>query len=657
MTEPTRPDTSAPERNGAGRTAAGFAVALDTAARETLRPFLKALLAISALITIADWLSRDARTAALLTLATAGFAMALFSARDVLRRIEATQSKAHGAVAGITALVVTLICVRAVLAPGPHQSAGVALVMIIGGFFVLSPAWLAALFAFSVLAWGTASALSTHTIDAATVILLLNSVIMGTAAHALRVAMIRREQSWRGAIQKARDDAETALLALRESEERARAISDASLQATREEARMSANLARVGYELIASLSTPGLLRRLCELTANVLECEVSTTFLLDRDSHAFIPVQSYGHTEEDWAAIQSLQIDSDRAEWPPVVDETLIVVTEDTPEFPYTSLLHRFGVRAALFIALRRGPDLIGVQVAGHRSAGTFGAAQLRLARDLAQIASMALDNARLFEEAERSNRLKSEFVATMSHELRTPLNVILGYNELLLEGMFAPLNNEQSEVLQRSNRSALQLRELITATLDMSRLEAGRMDLEVEEVDITDLAEEIDGEMQPFRTEKPDVELRWDLATNLTHVATDRSKLKVVLKNLVSNAIKFTDRGAVTVSVEQGATKGTEIRVSDTGIGIPPEAMQAVFEPFRQADGSSTRRHGGVGLGLYIVRRLLEMLGATIDVESELGKGTTFRINIADRSEGAKRDADDRSLPDAPLHLAVAAR
>ena len=745
------------------REPSGLGPALEAATVETLGPILVALTAIGALIAVVDWLSRDARTAALLTLVTVGFASALLWARDTLRRTPPDAGKAHGILSGIITLVLALVCVRALLAPGPHQSAGVALVLILSGFFVLSTRWLAAVLAVGSLGWVGVTAASTHELDAPTVILLSSSLALAVAAHALRIQILRREQSWRLAIQKARDDAESALLALREGEERTRSVIEASLDAVisadergvitdwngcatailgwsreeaigrsagelivpprlreayeralrdftatghdailnrrveqeirhrdghcflaevavslarennrpifsafirditrrhameetmREEARVSASLARVGRELIGSLSTPGLLRRLCELTADVLECDISNTFLLDRESNTYVPVQTHGHSQEEWATIQSLRLSANDSELGSrrLGDETVVAISGEDTDFPFAWLLERFGIRAALLITLRRGTDLIGVQTAAHRGAGAgFTAAQLRLARDLAQIASMALDNARLFEEAERSSRIKSEFVATMSHELRTPLNVILGYHELLLEGMFAALSGEQSEILQRCNRSALQLRELITATLDMSRLEAGRMELDLEEVDLAALARDIDAETQPFRADKPEVELRWQIAGDLARISTDRSKLKVVIKNLVSNAVKFTDRGNVTVFIEPVGTNGAEIRVVDTGIGIPPEAMQAVFEPFRQADGSSTRRHGGVGLGLYIVCRLLEMIGASIDVESEVGKGTTFRIRIEDPWCDAPAAKVPRRLAPAP--------
>jgi PAS domain S-box-containing protein len=416
--------------------------------------------------------------------------------------------------------------------------------------------------------------------------------------------------------------------------------------ALRAEARISSSLARVGYELISSLSAPGLLSRLCELTAETLECDLSHTFLFDTELDAYVPVQTHGHSSEEWNAIRLIHfpIEAQSEVVERLKRESIVQVDPTSNDFPFTWMLERYDIGPVLLIALRRGPDIVGVQTAAFRTRREpFNALQLRMARELAQIASMALDNARLFEEVERASRMKSEFVATMSHELRTPLNVILGYHELLLESTFKPLNPEQSEILQRCNRSALQLRELITATLDMSRLEAGRMDLELEDVDLAKLAIDIDNETQPFRADKPEVELYWDVPDDLPDLNTDRSKLKVSLKNLVSNAVKFTDSGSVTVSMAP-SEDGITVSVADTGIGMTAEAIETIFEPFQQVDGSSTRRHGGVGLGLYIVQRLVEMLGGTIEVQSEIDKGTTFYLKMRHRWHST-------AVPEEPPH------
>jgi signal transduction histidine kinase len=279
-------------------------------------------------------------------------------------------------------------------------------------------------------------------------------------------------------------------------------------------------------------------------------------------------------------------------------------------------------------MALRRGDDLIGIHCACYRGRQErFAPQQERIAQGIAQLASMALANARLVEELGRANRLRSEFVSTMSHELRTPLNVICGYNELLLDGAFGKVTPEQAEPLRRVGKSAQELLDLINATLDMSRLESGRLPVHLQDVWVADLMREIEGEIQCIPA-KPGLRFAWHVPAQLPYLTTDRLKLKMILKNLIANAVKFTEKGSVLVAVERDDGH-LEFSVADTGIGIAPEVQPVIFEAFRQADSSLTRRYGGVGLGLYIVRRLLDMLGGSVSVESEVGRGSTFRVRL----------------------------
>jgi signal transduction histidine kinase len=229
---------------------------------------------------------------------------------------------------------------------------------------------------------------------------------------------------------------------------------------------------------------------------------------------------------------------------------------------------------------------------------------------------------------------MESELVATMSHELRTPLNIVLGYVDLLLEQAYGALAPEQAEALRHIEKSARELLDLINTMLDLSRLEAGRMTLEVRETCVADLIHEIDVETRPLQ-EKPGLDFVCHVPPSLPPLYTDPLKLKVVLKNLVVNALKFTDPGSVMVDVycREG---GLEFCIADTGGGIAPEAVPTIFEPFQQGAGSKTRRRGGVGLGLYIVRRLLDMLGGTISVESDLGRGSIFRVWIPNQVQPA---------------------
>jgi PAS domain S-box-containing protein len=241
-------------------------------------------------------------------------------------------------------------------------------------------------------------------------------------------------------------------------------------------------------------------------------------------------------------------------------------------------------------------------------------------------------------EVAEAANRTKSEFLATISHELRTPLNVVLGYTSLLLEEVFGSLSEEQAHPLRRIHSNAQELLDVITAVLDVSRLEAGRLPMDVREVEIPALLEEIKAETQEVR-ERSGLEFVWEVDSGLPLLHTDGGKLKVVLKNLIGNAVKFTKAGRVTVGAYR-RSGGIEVSVTDTGIGIAVAEQQQIFEPFHQLDASNSRACGGVGLGLHIVKRLLEVLGGTIGVESEPSRGSTFRVWLP---TGEQREDPDR--------------
>lgn len=400
-------------------------------------------------------------------------------------------------------------------------------------------------------------------------------------------------------------------------------------RAQEEEAEVSFALARIGKEMMSSVNTPTLLQRLCQLTAQALDCDFSHTWLWQPDEEIFIPVAGWGDTPEQWESLRVLRIPhalvARLLEHLERHDLVQITLTQPQDLLP-AALPRQYGVTHGLYLALRRGSDMLGLMTCGfYGRTRPFTVKQERIGRGVAQLASLALVNARLFEELEQANRLKSDFVATMSHELRTPLNVIIGYNDLVLDGAFGNLPPDLADIARRIGRNARELLELINATLDLSRLESGRLLMEFRMLDIRELIEELESETQDVR-QKPGLRFEIEMAPDLPQVYTDPVKLKVVVKNLVTNAIKFTDQGSVTVAVRQ-RDRGVEFAVRDTGIGIAPDVQTVIFEPFRQADRSIMSRFGGVGLGLHIVRRLLDMLHGSVTLESELGKGSTFRV------------------------------
>ena len=247
----------------------------------------------------------------------------------------------------------------------------------------------------------------------------------------------------------------------------------------------------------------------------------------------------------------------------------------------------------------------------------------LALARDIAQRAAIAIDNAELYQTAVVANEAKANFLATMSHELRTPLTAIIGYEELLGEGITGELNDGQRQQLSRIKASAQQLLSLIEEILLYTRVGAGRAEVHLEEVHVQAVVNEAIVVVAPTAGH---LALTAELPNPTLTLRTDGDKLRQMLINVIENAVTFTERGRVTVrAFERGADVVFEVQ--DTGIGIAPENLERVFEPFWQVEQRKTRRFGGTGLGLSTTRRLAKLLGGDVTVESQLGVGSTFRI------------------------------
>lgn len=401
-------------------------------------------------------------------------------------------------------------------------------------------------------------------------------------------------------------------------------------EALKEEAQVSTALVRVGEELNSILNTPAILDQLCRLAAQELGSTWSYTFLWRPDQYAFLPVAHWGDTPDQWESLRVLHLN--RSTIPTLLtrleNEGILEIAGDDSDLLTAALQRTLGAPASVHIALRRGDALLGLQSVCYRTpALPLSPTQRRIASGIAYLASIALENARLFEQAESLNRLKSDFIATISHELRTPLHIIMGYNNLLLDGEFGDLAAEQRNILQRIDHSARELSAIVNATLDVNRLDAGRLPLVIAKTNLAELIEDLKQETESERADSP-LTFSWCVPPTVPPIFTDPVKLKVVLKNLLSNAMKFTESGGVTIAVTP-RQESVEISVTDTGVGVKPEALHIIFEPFRQAESPMTRRHGGVGLGLYVVRRMLELLEGSIAVESAPGKGSTFRVTL----------------------------
>ncbi len=306
----------------------------------------------------------------------------------------------------------------------------------------------------------------------------------------------------------------------------------------------------------------------------------------------------------------------------------------------HESLLEELDLRSLMVVPLRLGSVALGVMYhARSMASASFTVRDLRFAQDLADRLSLALENARLFEETEekareleKASRLKSEFLASVSHELRTPLHAILTLSEILLREKSGPLAVEQRrqvEIIQRSGRNLLSM---INDILDLSKIEAGRMQINLRSIDLRSLVQQT---AEPFRAlcQEKGLSLEVSFDRKLPEqIVTDPEKLMQALRNLLSNAVKFTRRGRITVRAARAADETVSIAVGDTGIGIPADRLETIFEEFQQLDSSDSREFGGTGLGLTIARRLATMLGGDIRVESHLGRGSLFTVTVPQR-------------------------
>ncbi len=269
---------------------------------------------------------------------------------------------------------------------------------------------------------------------------------------------------------------------------------------------------------------------------------------------------------------------------------------------------------------IRWGRTFARLIVQGDMPVGMQGVISDITERKLAEVEML-----RAREAAEEMERVKSDFLASVSHELRTPLNVLMGYAAMLLDGAFGTLTSAQRDPLQRIDKHAQWLFDLVTQVLTLGQIEERRLVAHPVMLQLPDFFHEIAVETRDLQA-RADLEFVWHIAPDLPAVYTDPGKLKVVMMNLVNNAIKFTPQGRVTVR-GQPCNGGVEISVTDTGVGIAPESQTVIFEAFRQGDSLPELRVGGVGIGLHLAKRLVEFLGGTISVESEVGRGATFRV------------------------------
>jgi len=393
-------------------------------------------------------------------------------------------------------------------------------------------------------------------------------------------------------------------------------------------------IGRSSFELQTVLDT------LVESAARL--CGADYGWLFQRSGEVFNCAASYGNPTEVHARIKDyfrnrpLPAERGSITGRAALEGRVIHVADVLADPGYTlSEAQRIGgYRAALGVPLLREGNVVGVIVLARTEPQPFSAQQIDLATTLADQAVIAIENTRLFNEIQEkgrqleiASRHKSEFLANVSHELRTPLNAIIGFTRIVMRRSKESLEAKQFENLEKILSSGEQLLGLINAILDLSKIEAGRIEMKANEVPLALVLEQCVRTVEPL-VKADAVTLVKEFDGRLPQMYTDEEKLRQIVINLLSNAAKFTAQGSIRVRAK--AANGTVvIAVADTGIGIPSDKLELIFEEFEQVDASSTRAHGGTGLGLAIARRLARLMGGDVVAESALGSGSTFTLKL----------------------------
>ncbi len=446
-------------------------------------------------------------------------------------------------------------------------------------------------------------------------------------------------------------------------------------------------LYEIGQEIGAQVALGPTLQLIVERARNLLRAEGSRLALRQPGSDTFA-IQAHSGSVTDSFAVMRFRPGEGFAGRVILTGAPMIVkdYRQEYPDSPFLAAVEEAGVRSLIAVPLKARGALIGVLAVDSHTPHAFREEDQQLLSALADQASIAIENAQLYEQVKRhaeeleakveartrelqeanrrledASRHKSEFLANMSHELRTPLNAIIGFTRLVMRRAQDVLPARQYENLEKILISAEHLLGLINGILDLSKIEAGRMEVRLGSVELDVLVDECLRTVEPMiRSER--LQVRKELAADLPPLWTDPDKLKQILINLLSNAIKFTEAGTVAVSARPASGK-MAIAVADTGIGVPQDALELIFEEFRQVDSSSTRKHGGTGLGLSISRHFARLLGGDISVRSTLGVGSTFTLilplryevaSISTRAAAAAMPDERAAPPDGKVVLVI---
>lgn len=395
-----------------------------------------------------------------------------------------------------------------------------------------------------------------------------------------------------------------------------------------EEAEIAAALLQVSETLSLHVNEPDLLAHLTRIAVETVGCDWGTTYALDERRGVYRLAGLFGEPPGVREEIEIAEFDERTLPLIRALTAGSLIELADAREQDLVppALLARWGVASELVAPIALRGRIVGALCLAHgERRGPFSMRERRLALGIVHATALALANSALINDLRAANTLRSEFVSTMSHELRTPLNVILGYAEITQDERLG--DEERRGFLRRIEEAGRDLLRLIEDTLAMGRIEAGRDRVELETVQIPELWEQLRRECAVL-PQRPPVTLEWQAFAHEITFVTDPRKLTIVIRNLVHNALKFTEAGWVRA---QGTIEHDTLvlSVSDTGIGIAACDQSAVFEMFRQADGSDTRRFGGTGLGLHIVQRYVQQLGGTIALSSAPGVGSRFTVTL----------------------------
>jgi signal transduction histidine kinase len=395
-------------------------------------------------------------------------------------------------------------------------------------------------------------------------------------------------------------------------------------------------LGEVSQAVNSTLDLEQVLSTIVAKATQLSNTEAGAIYVFDEVQQEFRLRATYGMSDEMIAAVRDQHINISEAvgEATERGEPVQIADLSNERSSPINEIMLRGGYRARLLVPLLRSDEIFGALVVRRKEPGEFPKNTVDLLRTFAAQSVLAVQNARLFLEIEEKSRQladaskhKSQFLANMSHELRTPMNAILGYTELILDGIYGEPSEKMTGVLARVQTNGKHLLGLINDVLDLSKIEAGQLTLSLTDYSIKDMVYNVFGVVESLAKNK-NLALNVDVPAQLPNAHGDERRLTQVLLNLVGNALKFTDEGGVTIKTVSSHDSFT-VSVTDTGPGIAPADQAKIFEEFQQADSSTTKQKGGTGLGLAIAKQIVEMHGGRLWVESELGKGSTFQFSL----------------------------